>query len=318
MKAAAMQRRLILPLMASLMLAAGCRPRAAPPPPAPSVYTGPLLSAQQVVLSLHQRSIPLRTLWARHDFVVSVRDASGKVRTIDGDGTLQLRKPRPGSDAPTELRLKGNKDVLGEVFDLGVNRDRAWLTLHGEIDTMWWLPAGAELPAGVEAEDGGGVPVRPDLVPEVLGLQDWASDLTRFPAPVVTFDPARDAYRVVVVEPAKNVGGGLVSRREVYVDRATQEIRRVVLFAADGRPVVESELTNWLAVQNREGAEIGRAPGSVVLFLPLSRATMRFSLRDPVASRNNFPNDASFRFPATPPVGNVVPLAPAPTPPPTP
>lgn len=290
----------------------GCRETPAPPPPQKTLVPAdvPLMSAEQVIVGLRSRYGPVRTLWTRHDFAVSVMDSKGKVHTYDGDGTLQLRKPPVDSPAgtPTELRLKGAKDIVGEVFDLGANRERAWLIMRGDVDAMAWLEQGSD--ATFDPKE---VPVRPDLVAEVLGVGDWCGDLARFPSPVVVFDPETDCYRVTLVErrPAATEGqekaGGFAARREVFADRQTLMIKRIVFYAPDGRPAVEATLSKWMAVPGTSSAEgrPGYAPADIVLSLPLSRATMRFSLRDVSASRNGFPGDRSFAFPSEPGVSKI-------------
>jgi len=170
---------------------------------------------------------------------------------------------------------------------------------------MWWLPQGSGA-----SVDPAMVPVRPDLVADVLGVGDWVADVSRYPAPVVVYDPARDAYRVTMVEPVAAEGRegqraaqGLIARREVFADRLTLMIQRIVFYGADGRPVVEADLSKWAGVAGTAG---GFAPMDIVLSLPLSRATMRFALRDVAATRNGFPADRSFAFPAEPGVSKVI------------
>lgn len=286
--------------VASVILLTGCQPPPPPPKPQPVLYSGPLLTTPQIVQGLQARYAPLRTIWSRHDFAVSVLDNRGRVRTLDGEGVLLLRKRNPGTEGPTDLRLTGTKDIAGTVFDLGANRERAWLTLHGDIDTLYWLPQGAE------PVDPRAVPIRPDLVAEVLGVSDWVTDLSRYPTPVVTYQSDSDTYRITLVEPAPPVQGGgiyLKSAREVWVDRSTLMIKRIVFYASDARPAVEANLGNWVALRGTAGAFV---PTDISLSFPLSKATMRFTLRDPVASRNNLPSDISFRFPAKLPVSKEV------------
>lgn len=284
-----------------LAIAAGCQPDIAPPPApeAIKVYDGLLLSGPQVVMGLRTIYAPVRTIWARHDFSITVLDKKGKQHNYEGDGTLLLRKPPLDSPrgTPTELRLKGSKDIVGEVFDLGANRDAAWCIMRGDVDAMGWLPQGVEASFDPQV-----VPVRPDLVAEVLGLGDWPADVSKYPAPVVVYDPKSDAYRITLVEPAGEGRPGLAARREVYADRLTLMIKRIVFYGSDGRPVVEATLSKWTAVP---GTVKGFAPADIVLSLPLSRATMRFVLRDVAATRNGFPADRSFAFPADPGVSKV-------------
>jgi len=291
-------RRVFLLLV--LIPALACRPK--PPPPVVAVYGGALMSASVLVARLAENAAPLRTLWARHDFAVTVLDRNDKPRSFDGDGVLLLRKPPAGSAAgtPVEVRLQGSKDVMGQVFDLGANRERAWLTLLADIDTMYWLPQGAEVAATKPGEAT--IPARPDLVADVLGIADWGTDLTQFPTPVLRYDSAADAYVLTFIQSAPD-GLSLVTRREVHVDRASLKVVRVLLFSLDGRVAVRSELGRHAALSPKNPVLV---PTDIVMSFPQSKATIRLTLRNMQASRNNLPGDVSFRFPSPPPVANVV------------
>lgn len=310
-------------LVAGMGLAAGCRSRPAPAAPVRPAYDGPLLTVEQVVAELAARAGAVRTVWARHDYVVRLleRTRTGeRVRTLDGDGVLLMRKPPAGSaaSAPVELRLQGSKDVLGTVFDLGSNRERAWLVLYADIDTMYWTTLGEA--DAFDADDGAGdageparMPARPELLAEVLGVSDWSTDLTRYPTPVMRYESEADAYVLTLVEPAPT-GLHLVGRREYWVDRATLQVRRVVLRGRDGREVVRSELADYGEVEGARGgaAEPGAAVGAgrlardITVVFPQSGTTIRLTLRSVSARRGALPSDASFRFPDPPPVQRVV------------
>lgn len=310
-------------LVAGVGLAAGCRSRPAPAVPVRPTYDGPLLTVEQVVAELAERAGAVRTVWARHDYVVRLleRTRTGeRVRTFDGDGVLLLRKPPAGSAAPTpmELRLQGSKDVLGTVFDLGSNRERAWLVLYADIDTMYWTTLGdadtfdADEGAG-DSVDPARMPARPELLAEVLGVSDWSTDLTRYPTPVMRYESDADAYVLTLVEPAPT-GLHLIGRREYWVDRGTLEVRRVVLRGRDGREVVRSELADYGEVEDVRGGRAasggsggtGRLARDITVAFPQSGTTIRLTLRSVSARRGALPSDASFRFPDPPPVQRVV------------
>jgi hypothetical protein len=299
-----------------LVAAAGCNFGKRPPAVEVPVYEGPLLGVAEVVRALSQGAAPVRSVWARHDFSVVALDERGRERRLDGDGVLMLRKSAGGvagvtgmtgvgvagvgvgGVGVTELKLTGSKDVAGPVFDLGVNRERSWLTFFGDIDQMVWLSNGAE----IETRSGE-VPIRPDMVPEVLGLGDWRTDLAAFPSPVMTYDAKLDQYVLTLIEPSRD-GATLTTRRQVWVDRASLQIRRIVLFGPDSRPAAVSELTEWKPLAGTSGL----VPHDVVVSFPQSKANLRLRLRDVRASRNGLPSDLSFRFPTKPGVSKVVEL----------
>lgn len=306
-----MRRSAVVVAAMALLMAAGCRSKAAPPVPVRAVYEGPLLSVEEVVGSLSERAAAVRTVWARHDYVVSLleqrRGGEARVRTFDGDGVLLLRKPPLGSavGTPIELRIQGSKDVLGTVFDVGANRERAWLILFADIDTMYWTVQSADPFEGGGEEEGDGVrvPARPELLAEVLGVSDWPTDLTRYPTPVMRYEAGEDAYVLTLVEPS-GMGTHLVSRREYWVDRGSLEIRRVVLRGWDGREAVRAELAGHAGIG--EGVGGGRMARDVTIMFPASGTTIRLTLRAVAERRGALPGDVSFRFPEPPPVSKVI------------
>lgn len=316
----------VLATLAVVLAGTGCQTPPQPPAPktARELYTGPLHPLSQILQVLAQRSNGIRTLWCRHDFAVSVRDAQGRVRTLDGDGVLLLRKPAASAGAtavpvsaqtagseqvgsgPTEIRLTGSKDIAGQVFDLGAGKTAAWLTLLGDIDTMWYM--GTTDPAALARIDPAIVPVRPDLVADLLGMQDWSTDTSRWPVPVLTYDADADEYVLTLVEPtpSASVSGGasLITRRQVHLARTNLVITRIVFFGADARPVATSLLSGW---QQMPGAPAGTiVPTDITLLLPLSRANLRLTLRDLAARKGNLPADVSFKFPEKAPAGKVI------------
>lgn len=292
---------LVLPALA---LATGCTPT--PPPPSPrsveqqrQIYTGPLHPLPQIVSVLAGRSAGLRTLWSRHDFAVRYRDARGTLHDLSGDGVLLVRKPASGEGGAglTEVRLQGNKDVAGQVVDLGVNRQVAWLTIRGDVDTQWLMPTDRDVPAGSE------IPIRPDWLADLLGIQDWSTDLSRYPAPVLRYDEGTDEYVLTLVEPAGSARGGLVARRDVRVARTNLVINSIGFYGDDGRLVAQSRLGGW---QSAAGYPAGTIiPTDVVLELPKSNTNLRFTLRDMAPKRGPAPSNASFAYPGPGGVGTV-------------
>lgn len=300
-----MSRRFYPLLCLFLLPALACKPKP-PPPTAVTTYTGPLMATPQLVAALSENSRPLRTLWARHDFSVSFLDDNGKVRSFDGDGVLLIRKPPAGSPSgtPVELRLQGSKDVMGQVFDVGANKERAWLTLLADIDTMYWLAQGAEIPPAGPGKPN--IPVRPDLIADVLGIADVPTNLAGYPTPVMRFESAADAYVLMFVEPSQEETH-LVTRRELWVDRSTLRVTKVLLFAPDGRLAVQSDLAKHEPLSGTATTQRSTlVPTDITLTFPQSRTTMRLTLRSLQPSRNNLPSDVSFKFPTPPPVPKVI------------
>ena len=165
--------------------------------------------------------------------------------------------------------------MVNDVFDLGANREAAWCVMGGDEDKMWWLPQGS----GAEV-DPKMVPVRPDLVAEVLGVGDWVGRPREVPVARGGLRPG--AGRVPDHDGRARQrgwhGAGFVARpREVFADRRTLMIQRIVFYGA-GRPPGGRRRTSRSGSPSR-GRSGGVAPSDIVLSLPLSRATMRFALR---------------------------------------
>src|SRR5690606_37187725 len=106
------------------------------------------------------------SLWARHSFEATVVDGKGKSHFVNGDGVLLYR--RPG-----HMLVVGNKDIAGKIFEIGTTPERYWLTLIPESDTMWWGKYEHVDKLGADAP----IPIRPDLVMEVLGIEPIDTNL---------------------------------------------------------------------------------------------------------------------------------------------
>src|SRR5207244_2495145 len=118
-------------LAALCCVAAGCPHTVARTSTGKAWYPSPNESMRDVVQQINQNNQELPTLWASHGYKATVRDDKNKLHTFTGDGALLYRGPR-------EMRLIGNKEFVGTVFEVGSTNDRFWLKLVPEVDTMWW------------------------------------------------------------------------------------------------------------------------------------------------------------------------------------
>ena len=278
-------------ILCAVAFLTGCGEKATPPAP---TYTGPLLTPSALLAGINARAATTPSLWARHSFSLTARDSKGKVIDVSGDGVLMYQRAA-SSPLGARLRLVGNKDIAGSIFELGCDDSRYWLSVTPEVSTLWWgRLANRELPC---AE---GLPVRPDEVLAVLGLALADENPTTEPAPVITYREQPAAYEVLwsVATPA-----GRIPLRKVSYDRQTLRPMGVTLFEKDGRVAVLASLTNYPATRDSGKVDV---PGSLTIQFPTRGATLQLQLRDVVPSRNGVPNERSIVFPKEPKVEKVV------------
>lgn len=289
-------RALIL-LLATVVLSPGCRPRrdgaTATQPP----YVGPTQPMAEVVAEINANNAAVPTLWARHYFEANIVDEKEQSHFVNGDGVLLYQSPRG-------MRLVGTKAAAGTVFELGSTDDRYWLTLVPERDTMWW---GWYRNLGKPCVDLRAMPVRPDLVLEVLGVATINTNFLEPPAPVMRFNNDADAYMFVWSVP---LAGRWAARKEIWYDRATKLPRRVFLFDENGRVVLRARLSRHAAVEVAEVPQERwpRVARAYDLFFPDTGSTMSFELDEVALDRKGVPTQRGITFPADPTVRQVIQL----------
>lgn len=261
----------------------GCQPKN---PPAKPVYTGPTEPLVDVVAAVNQNNGRLPTLWAEVGrMTASYSDDRGKRHneTLTG-GNLLYRGPR-------NVRLLGSHTLGGQVLDLGSSEERYWLSIKSPgPDTAWW---GRFANLGKPCSQP--IPIRPDLLLEVLGISTIETDLTQLPAPVMRYNSDRDAYMLVWVTQLQD---RWVATREVWYDRQTKRPTLVNLFDADGRVTLRAYLTRHEPV---EIANLPREQWPVVareydLRFPETGSTLRLQLGQVKLSNRGAPGAATFNF----------------------
>ena len=266
----------------------------APEKQARGVYFGPTESMNDVVAQINANNAAIPTLRATGNFEANVVD-EGKKRFVNGDVTLLYRRP-------TEVRLVGRKDIAGQVFDAASNGNRYWLIVKGEVDTMWH---GAV--ANLDRVDPKEIPIRPDLLVEILGLGELDRSFLEPPVPTMRFNNDADAYML-------NFNVRLPDRwavqKEVWYDRTTKLPRMILLFDENGRVVVRTYLSNHRAIgPDRDPRDGGpKVATRYQVFFPDSGTTLRIDL-DELALRGGrpaAPNDATFAFPTKPGVSRQI------------
>ena len=249
-------------------------------------YFGETLPLNQLVAEINDNNRKLPTLWAE---VASMKaawtDEQGKrhSETLDG-GAVLYRSPR-------EVRVRGDKLVVGNVLDLGSNAENYWLAVKQGPDTAWW---GRYKYLGDERAQT--IPIRPDLVLQVLGIGPIESDFNKTPAPILRFNHDADAYMIMW---ATKLPDRWVALKEVWYDRKTRRPTMVLLYDADGRVVLRAWLMNHEPVQS---ADLPREQWPVAaseyrLYFPETKSSMTIKLRNmQIKNSRGFPNEKSFVF----------------------
>ena len=128
--------------------------------------------------------------------------------------------------APREFALVGSKSPIGTVVKIGSNQDDYWFSLpaQGGPDTAWW---GRYKYLGADCTQP--IPIRPDLLLEVLGVLTINPDLNQLPVPVMRFNHGADAYMFIWNTRSPRADRWLASK-EVWYDRTTLQPTMVVGF----------------------------------------------------------------------------------------
>jgi hypothetical protein len=243
----------------------------------------------QVVQDINANNAKIKTLRAAHSFQATLVDEKGKSHTFSGDGYLLFAKP-------DNLLLTAGNSIL-KFFEVGSNDKQYWFTAFpDEVSTQWFGDKERLTDAAARQ-----IPIRPDLILEVLGVSTIDTDFLTPPVPVMRFNNDADAYMFTWNRPLTN---RWIAEKEVWYDRKTRLPRLVLLFDANGRILLRAYLTDPKPVKNTGGAMIA---SRYDLFFPENKSHMNFRITDSPEipdtiqkGRIKIPNPASFAFPEEP------------------
>lgn len=265
--------------------APACAPKRGGATTRPTAYFGPTEPMVDVVNAINANNRKLPTLWASiREMEASIVDDRGRRHDEVLRGTVLYRSPR-------EVSLVGTKDPVGAVVTIGSNRDTYWLVAKDPgPDTAWW---GRYEHLGSDCAQP--IPIRPDLILEVLGVSAIETDFSALPAPVMRFNPQADAYMFVWVGKLPN---RFVATREIWYDRKTKRPTRVALFDEHGRTILSAFLSRHVPVEvpGLPEAEWPTVAGEYRLFFPDSGSRLRLAMGDVKLSNRGAPNDKTFTF----------------------
>ena len=296
-------------LLVLMSLFTGCATRPAAVATADAVPEPTVLSLPELVDSVNANNERLPTLYARgYVEAVLYEEKGGGPTTFNGSAIVQHQKPG-------RLRLKVTKAALGELLDLGTDGER--LFVRNGTQRLSYLGTVDQ----IDPRAAAGLPVRPDLMLQVLGINLLSRDLASFPAPVLEWNPDSRLHMVRFVEPAALGEPRLTVSKQTWYDvtddgRAIP--RQTILTGDDGRPLLVARLFDHEPVGDA-GASVARR---VYLYFPPTGSKMRIDLEDVQLTQSarrgrTLPNARSFEF-VVPPGDRVIDLDLSGEPPPTP
>ena len=271
-------KRRVLFFLAALALGGGCAA-----PPVQQGYFGPTLPLADVVARINQNNVRIPTLWAREHFAAVIVDRQkNKTTGIDGYGNLLYT-------GPSEIYLTA-KNEFTDFFQMGSDGRGFWFW-DKQNKVFWWGDYSDMASAG-----WADVPVRPDMMMEILGIRQVDPSLLDDPAPTLRFNIFADAY---MIDWQTRSGNRWVVLKEIWYDRKTLLPQKVLLFDAEGRVAVWALLGNYRQVEI-PGATKDRWPtmaSRYELSFPYTGSTISFELSDMSLSNHGRPNVATYRMP---------------------
>lgn len=250
----------------------------------------PTQSMAAVVAAINANNQKIPSLWASLNYSATIND-NGQVHSVSSDDGVLLYL-RPG-----DFRLVGKKEFVGTVFDIGTNEQEFWMEVIPGTNRMWW---GRYADLARVDPSRLPIPIRPDLVLEVLGVETINQDFDAMPVPTMRYNNSADAYVFVFNARAPD---RWLALKEVWYDRRTLRPRRVIIYDANGRPVLQADLSMDKKVQapEEDPANWPLIAGDYKLFFPDSGSRMEFMLKDVMlhkkVGRIYVPSPNSFRLP---------------------
>jgi hypothetical protein len=250
-------------------------------------YSGLTSTMYEVVERINANNRPITTLYADHHFRAWIHDGKHpEPHYIDGDGQLLFRK---FPNKPDELLLTGENLGVGPVFEIGSTSGpdaKFWVAVIPKMAKEWWgYYKNIGKPCVTEH-----VPIRPDLVTEVLGIGDIPDDLMEPPAPVMRFINEEDAYVFTWVAP---LADRIIAQKEIWYDRATYLPMRVILYDENGRALIKAKLADHALVAGTNGVKIAR---EFQLEFPESQDILFITLYGPRLNKRGVPKDGTIQM----------------------
>ena len=270
---------------------AGC---AGPKPAADPAGPMTTLTLDELVARVNANNERLPSLWSSGRFEAIVKESPEDAGNFL-NGTLVVQHLKPD-----RLRLNAEKDLFGDVFDLGTDGENLWLRVPRE-NVIYVGTKG-----NLDPRKTGGLPIRPDLILQVLAINLLPDQFAQFPAPVLRVNPDARLHLVSFVEPAVLGEPRLKVAREVWYDVPDEEGAtplpvKVILSDDDGRPVLAATLEDHRRVGDLFDAPV--VATRLLLYFPQTGGKMRIDLEELLLYREGrgrrsrrFPNESTFAF----------------------
>ena len=257
-------------------------------PPMSRGYFGPTLSLDDLVRHINENSAKIPTLWAREHFNGLIVDRQqNKAAHVDGYGNLLYT-------GPNKMKLTADNE-LTHLFSMGSDGEKFWLYENHE-QVFWWGDY-----ASASKVDSGEIPVRPDMVMEILGIRPVNPNLAEAPVPVMRFNNAGDIY---MVDWQQLSGDHWVVVKEIWYDRQTLLPQKVLLFDGGGHVAMWAMLSNFQKVEvpQTDEKDWPVMAARYDLSFPYSGSKITMELTDMTLSHKSFgksyPNETSFQMPS--------------------
>ena len=261
----------------------------------PVGYWGPTDPMAALVAQVNANNQAIPTLYARQEIQADLYDKSrNKAFYVNSSGDVFLRKPR-------ELLLRGRHDLAGKIFEIGSTPEVFWFTVYGKQDERYW---GHYRNLGKPCMEE--MPVRPDLIGEVLGITEINTNFLEPPFPTMRFNHDMDAYMLIW---NARVPTQFYAQKEIWYDRKSYLPVKVILYDFDGRVLVRANLTNHRPVEvaDQPQEKWPRIATSYSLMFPQSKSTMLLKLSDmALLSKSGHPRAGTIVFKDDPEVSKVI------------
>lgn len=264
-------------------------------PPVQQGCWGPTVSMSELVARINANNKAIPTLYARQEIQADLYDKSrNKSFYVNSSGDVYLRKPR-------ELLLRGRHDLAGKIFEIGSTQEAFWFTVYGDQDSRYW---GNYRNLGKPCMEE--MPVRPDLIGEVLGISEIPTDFLNSPFPTLRFNHDQCAYMVTW---NARLPDRFYAQKEIWYDHKTYLPVKVIIYDFNGRVLVRANLSNHRPVEvpNQATETWPRIATSYSLMFPQSKSTMVLKLSDmALVSKTGHPRAGTIVFKDDPEVSKVI------------
>jgi len=257
-------------------------------------WLGPTDSMAKVVADINANNSKIPTLWAHHYYEADVVDDKKHSHHVAGDGVLLYQ-------SPISMRLRATATAVGTVFEIGSNPQSFWFELGPDTgSTLWW---GNYADLAKIDPDSAGIPIRPDMVRDVLGIATINTNFSELPAPTMRFNAEADAYVFIWI--AKRIDRW-IALREVWYDRVTKRPKLVLLYDSNGRVVLRTTFDpkqyRQVQVPDLPREQWPWMPSDYKLSYPDTGSMLRITLDQAQLTQNVgdgviVPNPKSFRMP---------------------